>query len=67
MAGNKVRVLYDFDGDINSGELIVSTDEILTVTRTDVGDGWWEGMNHNGMRGLFPEAYVEVRKSHIQT
>ncbi|XP_068725704.1 sorting nexin-33-like isoform X1 [Montipora capricornis] len=58
--GCKVRVLYDFEGDAPSGELIVYTDEILTVTRTDVGEGWWEGISPNGVRGLFPEAYVEL-------
>lgn len=58
--GCKVRVLYDFEGDTPSGELVVYTDEILTVTRTDVGDGWWEGISPNGARGLFPEAYVEL-------
>lgn len=58
--GCKVRVLYDFEGDVSSGELVVYTDEILTVTRTDVGDGWWEGISRDGTRGLFPEAYVEL-------
>lgn len=28
----------------------------------DVGDGWWEGMNGRGEQGLFPEAYVQVRR-----
>lgn len=27
-------MLYDFEGDCSSGELVVYTDEILTVTRT---------------------------------
>ena len=90
-------MLYDFEGDRPSGELVVYTDEILTVTRTvgakickacsycllcicflifawlfvcfyflffscqDVGEGWWEGISPDGSRGLFPEAYVEVK------
>ncbi|KAJ7392101.1 Sorting nexin-9 [Desmophyllum pertusum] len=58
--GCKVRVLYDFEGDVPSGELVVYEGEILTVSRTDVGDGWWEGISPNGSKGLFPEAYVEV-------
>lgn len=62
--GCKVRVLYDFEGDAPSGELIVYTDEILTVTRTDVGDGWWEGIGPTGHRGLFPEAYVELAEDY---
>ena len=33
--------------------------DILTVTRTDVGSGWWEGTNSRGQSGLFPEGYVE--------
>lgn len=33
--------------------------ETLTVTRKDVGDGWWEGTNSKGRSGLFPEGYVE--------
>ena len=84
----QVRVLYDFEGDRPSGELVVYADEILTVSRTvrtlrmsfsyfnivicfkffracfslqDVGDGWWEGISPDGSRGLFPEAYVEVK------
>lgn len=31
----------------------------MTVTRKDVGDGWWEGVNTRGQSGLFPEGYVE--------
>ena len=92
-------MLYDFEGDTPSGELVVYTDEVLTVTRTvrvviceafftycfpldlnccylfsyyfvtaslqDVGDGWWEGISPNGARGLFPEAYVEVKFEHF--
>ncbi|RWS11784.1 sorting nexin-9-like protein, partial [Dinothrombium tinctorium] len=55
----KVRVLYDFQAQPSSGELSVHTDEILTVTRQDVGEGWWEGVNARGESGLFPAGYVE--------
>ena len=37
----------------------MSRSELLTVTRRDVGDGWWEGTNSRGQSGLFPEGYVE--------
>lgn len=57
---SKVRVLYDFDGEPNSSEMTIRSGEQLTVTTTNVGDGWWEGMNSKGQRGLFPAAYVEV-------
>eukprot|EP00096_Caligus_rogercresseyi_P010112 TRINITY_DN3576_c0_g1_i2.p1 TRINITY_DN3576_c0_g1~~TRINITY_DN3576_c0_g1_i2.p1 ORF type:complete len:600 (+),score=129.55 TRINITY_DN3576_c0_g1_i2:661-2460(+) len=55
----KAKALYDFQGENNSGELSISTGEVLTITRTDVGEGWWEGRNAAGNAGLFPEAYVE--------
>lgn len=56
----KVKVLYDFTAQPNSSELSVKADEILTVTRQDVGEGWWEGTNIHGQCGLFPAGYVEV-------
>lgn len=55
-----VRALYDFSGEPNTSELSVATDELLVLTRTDVGEGWWEGTNARGQTGLFPEAYVEI-------
>lgn len=36
----------------------------VAVSLQDVGDGWWEGISPNGNRGLFPEAYVEVKFEH---
>ncbi|XP_060532360.1 sorting nexin lst-4 [Cylas formicarius] len=59
MSTFKVRVLYDFQGEPNTAEISISAGEVLTVTRTDVGEGWWEGLNSRGKSGLFPEAYVE--------
>lgn len=59
MATFKVKVLYDFHGEPNTAEMTVTAGEVLTVTRTDVGEGWWEGLNSQGVSGLFPEAYVE--------
>uniref|UniRef100_A0A182N3L0 Sorting nexin n=1 Tax=Anopheles dirus TaxID=7168 RepID=A0A182N3L0_9DIPT len=56
----RVKVLYDFSGEPNSSEISITVDEVLTVTNTDVGEGWWEGMNARGQRGLFPAAYVET-------
>ncbi|XP_062711858.1 sorting nexin lst-4 [Aedes albopictus] len=57
---SRVQVLYDFSAEPNSAELTITVGEILTVTSTDVGEGWWEGTNSRGQRGLFPAAYVEV-------
>ena len=56
----KVQALYHFEAKPGTGELTLTTGDILTVTRTDVGEGWWEGTNTKGESGLFPEAYVEV-------
>nr|CAB3266463.1 sorting nexin-33 [Phallusia mammillata] len=56
----KVKTLYDFDGDTENGELSFSADEIITVTNKDIGDGWWEGQRADGTTGLFPETYVEA-------
>lgn len=55
-----VRAMYDFSGEPGSSELSIVTGDILTVTRSDVGEGWWEGKNSRGQIGLFPAAYVEV-------
>lgn len=51
--------MYDFDAQPGTGELNLTNGDVLTVTRTDVGEGWWEGTNAKGESGLFPEAYVE--------
>lgn len=59
MESFRVRSLYDFTGEPNTAELSISAGQILTVIRTDVGEGWWEGINESGRSGLFPQAYVE--------
>ncbi|XP_037936093.1 sorting nexin-33 [Teleopsis dalmanni] len=55
-----VRALYDFSGEPGSSEISITVGEVLAVTSTDVGEGWWEGKNNRGEIGLFPAAYVEV-------
>lgn len=59
MSEKKVQALYDFTGEPGSAEMTIVTGEVLTVTRTDVGEGWWEGVNQQGKTGLFPAAYVQ--------
>ncbi|KAL5499447.1 hypothetical protein EMCRGX_G010863 [Ephydatia muelleri] len=62
------RVLYDFDGDTENGELIIKEGDKITVLNQDVGDGWWEGQVGDGPVGLFPESYVElVQTEHSQS
>lgn len=33
---------------------------LLPLFPQDVGEGWWEGVNSSGQKGLFPAGYVEV-------
>ena len=61
----QVQAFYDFDAQPGTGELSLNSGDILTVTRKDVGEGWWEGTNAKGESGLFPEAYVEVRNNRL--
>lgn len=60
------RVLYDFSGETDNGELTIYENEVLQIIRQDVGEGWWEAENPSGQRGLVPEAYVEVRMNEDQ-
>ncbi|CAB0010272.1 unnamed protein product [Nesidiocoris tenuis] len=59
------KTMYDFSGEPGSSELSIVTGEILTVTRTDVGEGWWEGTNQQGQTGLFPAAYVQFNNIQV--
>ena len=61
----QVQALYDFEAQPGTGELSLTSGDILTVTRRDVGEGWWEGTNGKGESGLFPEAYVEVTNNRL--
>ena len=36
-------------------QVSIRVGEVLTITRTDVGEGWWEGRTPGGESGLFPE------------
>lgn len=63
----RVKALYDFSGEPNTSEISINSGEVLTVTRTDVGEGWWEGLNSKGQTGLFPAAYVEQLPDTVPT
>lgn len=56
----KARILYDFEGDTENGELVINEGEEVIVLNQDIGDGWWEGQRPNGEVGLFPESYCEI-------
>ncbi|XP_026277188.1 sorting nexin lst-4 [Frankliniella occidentalis] len=59
MAVVTVQALYDFSGEPGTAELSIKSGDVLTVTRKDVGEGWWEGKTPSGQTGLFPAAYVQ--------
>jgi len=54
----QARVLYDFEA-VGEGELTVRAEDLVTVTSTTVGEGWWMGRAADGREGVLPEAYVE--------
>lgn len=58
MVSRRARALYDFQSE-NEGEISIREREVLTVFNEGVGDGWFEGTNIRGERGLFPATYVE--------
>ena len=39
----QARAIYDFEAEAGTGEVSLRSGEVVTVTRTDVGEGWWEG------------------------
>lgn len=55
----RARALYDFNSE-NPGEVSVRENEILTLYSEQDIDGWLEGANSKGERGLFPASYVEI-------
>lgn len=59
MMALKARALYDFSSE-NPGEISVKENEILTLYSEKDIEGWLEGTNSKGERGLFPASYVEI-------
>ncbi|XP_034026650.1 sorting nexin-18a [Thalassophryne amazonica] len=55
----RARALYDFTSE-NPGELSVRENEILTLYSEQDIQGWLEGANSQGEKGLFPASYVEI-------
>ncbi|KAI6651635.1 Sorting nexin-33-like [Oopsacas minuta] len=57
---SKGRVLYDFEGEENGGELRVNAGEEVKIIQHDVGDGWMEAELVNGIRGIVPISYIQM-------
>ncbi|XP_066509389.1 sorting nexin-18-like [Hoplias malabaricus] len=58
----RAKVLYDFTSE-NPGEISVKENEVVTLYSEQDIEGWLEGTNTRGERGLVPASYVEVLKS----
>ncbi|XP_075302511.1 sorting nexin-18-like isoform X2 [Opisthocomus hoazin] len=51
--------LYDFRSE-NPGEISLREHEVLSLCSEQDIEGWLEGVNSSGDRGLFPASYVQV-------
>lgn len=58
MAVQRAEALYNFEPTADV-ELQLRKGDVVTVHRTNVGEGWWEG-ELNGKRGLFPSSFVKM-------
>eukprot|EP00808_Paulinella_micropora_P021484 g25932.t1 len=61
MSGRPVKTvvaLWAFEAQNEQEISFKQGDQIQVITAE--GDGWWEGMNAEGQRGLFPSNYVET-------
>ncbi|XP_077203223.1 sorting nexin-18 [Paroedura picta] len=59
MALLRARALYDFKSE-NPGEISLREHEVLSLCSDQEIEGWLEGVNSRGDRGLFPASYVQV-------
>ncbi|KPP56605.1 sorting nexin-18-like, partial [Scleropages formosus] len=62
----KARVLYEFNSE-NPGEITVKENEVVVLHSEQDIEGWLEGTNARGERGLFPASYVEVLRGDAVT
>ncbi|KAF8904120.1 hypothetical protein CPB84DRAFT_1835747 [Gymnopilus junonius] len=58
-----VRAIYPYTAQ-GAEELSLQPGDILTLTSgpesgENYGNGWWEGFNNQGRKGIFPSSYVE--------
>lgn len=55
----RARALYDFNSE-NPGEISVKEHEIVSIYSEQDIEGWLEGINCRGERGLIPASYVQI-------
>ncbi|XP_077567254.1 sorting nexin-33 [Stigmatopora nigra] len=59
MMSVKAKALYTFQSE-NQEEISIRENEELIIFDENSVDGWFQGENSQGERGLFPASYVEV-------
>ncbi|XP_048360152.1 sorting nexin-18 isoform X2 [Sphaerodactylus townsendi] len=59
MALLRARALYAFQSE-NPGEISLREHEVLSLCSDQEIEGWLEGVNSRGDRGLFPASYVQL-------
>nr|XP_056704817.1 sorting nexin-18 [Euleptes europaea] len=62
MALPRARALYDFRPE-NPGEISLREHEVLSLCSEQEIEGWLEGVNSRGDRGLFPASYVQLLRA----
>ncbi|CAF1281027.1 unnamed protein product [Rotaria sordida] len=55
----KARALYDFVAE-GPNELSFHANDILTITSSTAGHGWWYAKSSSGQVGVIPENYVQA-------
>ncbi|XP_061898714.1 sorting nexin-33 [Entelurus aequoreus] len=55
----KAKALYTFQSE-NKEEISIQENEELVIFDENSVDGWFQGENSRGERGLFPASYVEI-------
>ncbi|RXW24100.1 hypothetical protein EST38_g1789 [Candolleomyces aberdarensis] len=63
-SGEQVRALYPYQAQ-GADEIPLKEGDILELSSglhggKNYGEGWWEGYNSKGQKGIFPSNYVEV-------
>ncbi|XP_061762191.1 sorting nexin-18a isoform X2 [Nerophis ophidion] len=58
----RARAIYDFTSE-NPGEVSVRENEIVSLCSEKDIEGWLEGTNSKGERGLIPASYVEILRN----
>ncbi|XP_062399190.1 sorting nexin-18a [Sardina pilchardus] len=61
-SAGRAKALYDFNSE-NPGEISMRENEIIFLHSEQDIEGWLEGSNSRGERGLVPASYVEMIKN----